>query len=318
MLVGFASAQSTVTQGFCPGKMPPEATFGDSCGVPEWVNVTEFGDNMNTGGKLRLTPNSMGYVNIRIMLQDLPRPDLVLTAWLIWGNDLDQSKLPDIFNVRCKNLYSYPDNFDSVPYVWLFFLFKTNWLCSNKSCWLGCEKCITIIFLLYQSVALGASPCAPFDASYSTGLGMDPNTFRYTTRNKAVLDVTLNFNPTYRFEGPLTRGSANLQASVPGIGMTRYRHYKTPPGSEGNGVRIPTSSDYLRMYDRRTGFETLGMDGKPVVARSPVRSANVVVIAHVDRTTHGISPGIPGVDHFAVIFFPLPKFKGRRTVMRRM
>lgn len=173
---------------------------------------------------------------------------------------------------------------------------------------------IFLIETTMQQTALGASPCAPFDASFSSGLGTEPNMFRYISRSKAILDVTLNFNPTFSGEGALIRGRGNFQATVPGIGSTMFRHYRTPPGSEGNGARIPTSSDYLRVYDRSTGFEKLGMDGKPIVARSPVRAANIVVIAHVDRTTHGINPGIPGVDHYGVIFFPLPKSFGRRSV----
>lgn len=80
-----------------------------------------------------------------------------------------------------------------------------------------------------------------------------------------------------------------------------------------DGVFIPTSSSYLRMYDKASGFEKLGPDGVPLVARSPVKALGVEVIAHLDKTTHGVSQGVGGVDHYFVIFFPFEGPIGTRT-----
>lgn len=73
----------TIILGVCPGREKPLATPGNSCGVPPFVNVTEFGDNMDTIGKMRVVPTADG-LDLRIAVDNLPKPNLVLTAWLIW------------------------------------------------------------------------------------------------------------------------------------------------------------------------------------------------------------------------------------------
>lgn len=84
-----------------------------------------------------------------------------------------------------------------------------------------------------------------------------------------------------------------------GIQSTQYAQPTTP-----GGVFIPTSSSYLRKYDTNTGYELLDNNGNPQVVNSPVKALGIEVIAHTDKTTHGISQGVGGVDHYAVIFFP--------------
>lgn len=154
-----------------------------------------------------------------------------------------------------------------------------------------------------------ASPCAPYNAGFSTGLGKDPNELTYLSPRSARLATQLNFNPTRKKEGALTRETYCYQRDVPGIQKTAWKHPRTKNG----GVHIPTSSSYLRKYNQKTGFEVL-RNGKPVVARSPVRAMGVEIIAHVDRTTHGVSQGIGGLDHYFVIFFPFNKPIGKKTV----
>ena len=162
-----------------------------------------------------------------------------------------------------------------------------------------------------MKIANHASPCAPFTARFSGGFGYDPNRLR-NIGNKAILSTHLNFNPTHEGEGPLTRETFSFQKDVPGIQETTFRQYRS---SGPNGVFIPTSSDYLRKYNESTGFEVLGGDGKPIIARSPVKAMGIEIVAHVDKTTHGISQGIGGVDHYFVLFFPFESKVGKRTVM---
>jgi len=83
-----------------------------------------------------------------------------------------------------------------------------------------------------------------------------------------------------------------------GIQSTKFAQYKA------GDVYIPTSSSYLRKYDNKTGYELLDKYGNPEVVNSPVKALGVEVIAHTDKTTHGISQGVGGTDHYAVIFFP--------------
>lgn len=123
----------------------------------------------------------------------------------------------------------------------------------------------------------------------------------------------LNFNPTYAHEGALTRETFSFQKDVVGIQNKWVRQYPTP-----GGVFIPTSSSYLRRYSRKTGFEKLNRSGRPYIVRSPVKALGVEIIAHVDKTTHGISQGVGGVDHYFVLFFPFEKALGKPTRGMRM
>lgn len=71
---------------------------GPGCGIPDYVDPETFGDNNNTRGTLRITPRRSG-LTLSIKLVDLPKPDLVLTAWLAWADPNDPKK-PSIFKVR--------------------------------------------------------------------------------------------------------------------------------------------------------------------------------------------------------------------------
>lgn len=169
-------AVTTVIRGVCMNRDPPtEATVGNSCGIPDFADVNVFGDNMDTTGVMRATPiidDDGGGLHLRISLANLPKPDLVLTAWIIWvpGGVTE----PEIFEV-----------------------------------------------------ANHAIPAAPTTAGYTSGFGVDPNEFQYTSSKRAVLDVRLNFNPTYPGQGPLTRENFCFQKDVVGIKKTDLRQYET-------------------------------------------------------------------------------------------
>lgn len=138
----------------------------------------------------------------------------------------------------------------------------------------------------------------------------EPNRFRYADKSTARFRTQLNFNPTYAGEGALTRFLYSFQKDVPGIQSTSWQQHAIA----GTGGRfVPTSSDYLRTYDPKTGWEVLDGNGRPVVVRSPLKAIGVAVVAHLDRTTHGIAPGYLGVDHFEIASFLLEKF-GKPTV----
>lgn len=81
--LALSAAQTTIIKGICPGRDPPLATVGNSCGVADFVNIIEFGDNMDTTGRLRVDPIEGG-LKLKINVNNLPKPDLVLTAWLVW------------------------------------------------------------------------------------------------------------------------------------------------------------------------------------------------------------------------------------------
>lgn len=252
-LVSIVSTSSVRIRGICANKTPPfVATRSRSCGTPPFVNTTVFGDNLSTTGFLQATPTSSG-LDIFIRLNNLPRNDLVLTAWLIWTP----------FGVSEPSIFK---------------------------------------------VANHASPCAPFTARFGTGFSTEPNELSQVDKNSAILRTSLNFNPTFAGEGALTRETFCFQKDVPGIDGTVAAQFPTP-----DRVFIPSSSSYLRLYDQETGFEKL-LNGNPVPVRSPVKSLGVEIVAHVDKTTHGISQGIGGVDHYFIIFFPFEKEIGEPTV----
>lgn len=157
------------------------------------------------------------------------------------------------------------------------------------------------------------SPCAPFNAAFTSGFGREPNQFQYVSRTEARLTVNLNFNPTFPGEGALARGTYCFQKDIPGIQNTEFRQF---PLSRGGGdVFVPTTSAFLRRYDPRTGFELLDRRGNPEVVRSPTSAMMVAVASHIDLATHGISPGAFMFDHFELMAFPVQDVQvGRRTV----
>lgn len=82
-LVFYTSASLTIIDGICPKKMPQLAKVGDSCGIPPFVDSAVFGDNADTNGVMRVYPTKQG-LDLSIIVKNLPKPNLVLTAWLIW------------------------------------------------------------------------------------------------------------------------------------------------------------------------------------------------------------------------------------------
>lgn len=146
-------------------------------------------------------------------------------------------------------------------------------------------------------------------AGYPGGLGKDPNRLEYAGPRRASLKVELDFNPTYPGEGPLTREISSFQYEVPGIQKTKYRQYESKAGEF-----VPTSSDFLRVYNPETGYEKLDRNGIPLVLRSPVKAFWIEVDVHLDRTTHGISAGLLNHDIFTMLGFRIDKPFGDRTI----
>lgn len=161
-----------------------------------------------------------------------------------------------------------------------------------------------------------ASPLAPTHAAFTSGLGREPNQFRYTSRKSARLVADLDFNPFHANEGPLAFASFCQQASMRGIQKSAWR--QPPLATVGVALPgdafVPAGSQYLRVYDDNTGFEQLDKRGRPVLVRSPLRAYAIAVAGHIDRTTHGISPGVFAGDHWEVMSFRLDgKVVGRAT-----
>lgn len=106
-----------------------------------------------------------------------------------------------------------------------------------------------------------------------------------------------------------------VQKDVPGIQDTEARQYQL---SGSDGLYSPSTSSFLRRYDPDTGFEILRPDGRPEVVRSPTRAITIIVASHIDRTTHGITPGRVTFDHYDLMAFPLDKVTiGKPTMLRK-
>lgn len=156
---------------------------------------------------------------------------------------------------------------------------------------------------IWQVAAYPVAPCAPTTAAYTSGLAREPNEFRFTSRTSAQLKVRLDFNPTLAREGPLAQSIGCLQRDVKGIENTPYRQFPLQR-SDGMGFN-PATSAFLRRYDPDTGFELKGRGGRPRLVRSPNKALAFLITSHVDRTTHGITPGRYLLDHHDLMLFPL-------------
>lgn len=254
--LSLSQASSRVLRSTCISPIPVTPHNGSGCGIPANVDASIFGDNANSVGRAAITAKRTG-LDVLITFRNLPRPDLVLTAWVIWHLPGDPT-VPAVFKVA-----------DHV------------------------------------------SPCAPYTAAFTSGMSAkEPNRLRYFAKDKARLLARLNFNPTLPGEGPLTRYQYAFQKDVPGIQRTNLRMYEIPASG---GRFVPTSSDYLRVYDRKTGFEKLDQNRRPVIVRSPLKAFAIAVVAHLDKTTHGVAPGYLGVDHYEIGSFKLSPF-GKKTV----
>lgn len=167
------------------------------------------------------------------------------------------------------------------------------------------------------AIAGVSAPMAPTYAGFTEGLGPEPNQFEINNNGVARLTVNLDFNPLLPGEGPLRNDLViTNQGDAPaGSGFEQ-------PLCCPNGLPAPTlqsvGSSLLRTFDMSTGFQNLDETGKPVLARSPLAVAFIAIVVHIDKTTHGINPGvpilpIPGLsattgDHFLLGIFDLRAF----------
>lgn len=164
------------------------------------------------------------------------------------------------------------------------------------------------------AIAGVSAPLSPTYAGFTEGLGPEPNQFEINANGVARLRVDLDFNPLLPDEGPLRNDLViTNQGDAPaGSGFEQ-------PLCCPNGLPAPTlqsvGSSLLRTFDMNTGFQILDETGKPVLARSPLAVAFIAIVVHIDKTTHGINPGvpilpIPGIsattgDHFLLGIFDL-------------
>ena len=129
------------------------------------------------------------------------------------------------------------------------------------------------------------------------------------SNGKGTLQVTLDYNPLEAGQGPLRNTLVVIdQVDAPaGSGAEQ--------GTCCGGLVQAVGSSYLRRFDPVTGFQLLDDDGRPELLRSPVPVAFMLLVIHIDGTTHGINPGLPifpfpGVpftvgDHFVLGIFDL-------------
>jgi hypothetical protein len=157
-----------------------------------------------------------------------------------------------------------------------------------------------------------AVPMAPTYAGFTEGLGQEPNQFTYNGDGRAHLMVALDYNPLKANQGPLRNGLVSTNQVAASVESGAHQ-----PDCCPDGRPQAIGSSYLRRFDDQ-GFQLLDANGRPQLLRSPVPAAYLVVIAHIDKTTHGINagniiipaPGIPAStgDHFTVGIFDLRQF----------
>lgn len=164
------------------------------------------------------------------------------------------------------------------------------------------------------SVAEVSAPLAPTWAAFTEGLGREPNELREVADGNQRLVVTLDYDALSAGGGPLRNGvRATHQAEAPAGSEAEQ------PDCCPDGIPLPApqavGASYLRKFDLATGYQELGADGRPELVRSPVAVDFIAIVAHVDKTTHGIDPGVPILpipgtsvttgDHFLVGMFDL-------------
>ena len=164
------------------------------------------------------------------------------------------------------------------------------------------------------AIAGVSAPLAPTYAAFTEGLGPEPNQFDITAEGNSKKVITIDFNPLLAGQGPLRNELVNtIQTDAP-AGSEAEQSLCCPDGFPVP-IPQPVGSSLLRSFDLETGFQNLDEDGRPVLIRSPLPVAFIAIVAHVDKTTHGINPGvpilpIPGLsvttgDHFLVGIFDL-------------
>ena len=167
------------------------------------------------------------------------------------------------------------------------------------------------------AIAGVSAPLAPTYAGFTEGLGPEPNQFEVTPEGQGRLRVTLDFNPLLPLEGPLRNDLVITNQVDAPAGSGAEQPLCCPNGFPEPMVQSVGAS-LLRSFDLSTGFQNLDANGRPVLIRSPLPVAFIAIVAHVDKTTHGINPGvpilpIPGLsvttgDHFLVGIFDLRTF----------
>ena len=100
----------------------------------------------------------------------------------------------------------------------------------------------------------------------------------------------------------MTTNRFSFQADNPGVKGTEFDQYYI----SADGRYSPTTSSYLRRYNKNTGFVKLDKRGYQELVRCPITAIGVSVAAHLDKTTHGVSQGFFGYDHFEIMTFKLP------------
>lgn len=159
-----------------------------------------------------------------------------------------------------------------------------------------------------------SAPLAPTYAAFTEGLGPEPNQFEITPDGQTSLRIDLDYNPLLPNQGPLRNELVNTNQIDAPSGSGAEQPLCCPDGFPVP-IPQPIGSSLLRSFDLTTGFQNLDATGRPVLIRSPLPVAFIAIVAHVDKTTHGINPGvpilpIPGLsvttgDHFLVGIFDL-------------
>ena len=144
--------------------------------------------------------------------------------------------------------------------------------------------------LFADGVARVATPLAPTTAAYTEGMGLDPNVFSYLSDAKARYSVNLDFNIMAAGNGPLVNQTVFIDQSAAPENSEAYQ----PPFCCPTG-EIPSivGASLLRHFDPVSGRQIIREDGMPSLIRSPLPTQMIAVVVHLDKTTHGLYPGIP-------------------------
>jgi hypothetical protein len=140
-------------------------------------------------------------------------------------------------------------------------------------------------------------PLAPTTAGYTEGLGPEPNQIFIDESGNGRLTVQLDYNPLKPHQGPLRNSLVSTNQGEAPVGSIAAQ-----PGCcsgllsrTGLPVLQPVGSSFLREFDRATGFQVLGADGRPKLLRSPVPAAFIAISFILDKHLKGINAGLARV-----------------------
>ena len=145
---------------------------------------------------------------------------------------------------------------------------------------------------IFEGTAGISAPAAATTAAFTEGLAPEPNQLRVHPDGRGRLKVTLDYNPLTAGEGPLRSDLVVTEQTMAAEGSGAEQ------GTCCEGLVQPIGTSFLRVFDPLTGFQELDDNGRPVLLRSPVPVAFMLIVIHLDNTTHGINPGQP--------IFPFP------------